>query len=54
MPNNYPPESRQQMAALVRAGRSEELAKEFKPSAQSIPVPGGVRPTLMTAVAMMA
>ena len=30
----YPPEFRQQMVALVRAGRSPgELAKEFEPSA---------------------
>ena len=33
----YPPEFRQQMIELVRAGRSpEELAKEFEPSAQAI------------------
>lgn len=33
----YPPEFRQQMVELVRAGRSpEELSKEFEPSAQSI------------------
>ena len=33
----YPPEFRQQIIALVRAGRDpEELAKEFEPSAQSI------------------
>lgn len=33
----YPPELREQLVALVRAGRSpEELAKEFEPSAQSI------------------
>jgi transposase len=33
----YPPEFREQLIALVRAGRSpEELAKEFEPSAQSI------------------
>lgn len=33
----YPPEFREQLVALVRAGRSpEELAKEFEPSAQSI------------------
>jgi transposase len=37
VPNNYPPEFRQQMVELVRAGRTaEELAKEFQPSAQSI------------------
>ena len=34
---SYPPEFRQQMVELVRAGRSpEELAKEFEPSAQTI------------------
>ena len=33
----YPPEFRQQMVELVRAGRTaEELSKEFEPSAQSI------------------
>ena len=33
----YPPEFRQQMIELVRAGRSpEDLAKEFEPSAQAI------------------
>lgn len=33
----YPPEFRQRMIELVRAGRSpEELAKEFEPSAQAI------------------
>lgn len=33
----YPPEFREQLVALVRAGRSpEELAQEFEPSAQSI------------------
>ena len=33
----YPPEFRQQMVELVRAGRSpEELSREFEPSAQSI------------------
>ena len=33
----YPPEFRQQMVELVRAGRSpEELALEFEPTAQSI------------------
>ena len=33
----YPPEFRQQMVELVRAGRSpEELSNEFEPSAQSI------------------
>ncbi len=33
----YPPEFREQMVALVRAGRRpEELAREFEPSAQSI------------------
>lgn len=33
----YPPEFRQRMVDLVRAGRSpEELAKEFEPSALSI------------------
>ena len=33
----YPPEFRQQMTELVRAGRTpEELAKEFEPSAQTI------------------
>ena len=33
----YPPEFRQQMVELVRAGRSpESLAKEFEPSAQTI------------------
>jgi transposase len=40
MPNPrpaYPPEFRQKMIELVRAGRSpEELAKEFEPSAQTI------------------
>ncbi|SEH03465.1 transposase [Nonomuraea solani] len=37
MPNNYPPESHQQMVELVRAGRTPgELTKEFQPSAQSI------------------
>src|SRR5579859_423838 len=33
----YPPEFRQQMVELVRAGRTpEELSKEFEPTAQSI------------------
>jgi transposase len=33
----YPPEFREQLIALVRAGRTpEELAKEFEPSAQTI------------------
>ncbi len=33
----YPPEYREQMVRLVRAGRTpEELAREFEPSAQAI------------------
>jgi transposase len=33
----YPPQFRQQMVELVRAGRTpEELSREFEPSAQSI------------------
>lgn len=33
----YPPEFRQQMVELVRAGRTpEDLAREFEPSAQAI------------------
>ncbi len=40
MPNSrppYPPEFRQQMVDLVRAGRTpEELSREFEPTAQSI------------------
>ena len=33
----YPPEFRQQLVELVRAGRTpEELAEEFEPSAESI------------------
>jgi transposase len=33
----YPPEFRQQLIELVRAGKSpEELAREFEPLAQSI------------------
>ena len=33
----YPPEFRQQMVELVRAGRTpEELGREFEPSAQAI------------------
>jgi transposase len=33
----YPPEFRQQMVELVRAGRSpEELGREFEPSGQTI------------------
>ena len=33
----YPPEYRQQLVELVRAGRTpEELSKEFEPSAQAI------------------
>ncbi len=33
----YPPESREQLVALVHAGRTpEELAREFEPTAQSI------------------
>ena len=40
MPRNrlpYPPEFRQQMVDLVRAGRTpEELSREFEPTAQSI------------------
>ena len=33
----YPPEFRQQMVELVRAGRTaEELGREFEPSAESI------------------
>ena len=35
--NPYPPEFRQQMVDLVRAGRTpEELAREFEPTAESI------------------
>ena len=34
---SYPPEFRDQMIALVRAGRTpEDLAREFEPTAQSI------------------
>lgn len=34
---SYPPEFRQQLIALVHAGRTpESLAKEFEPSAQTI------------------
>jgi transposase len=34
---HYPPEFRQRMVELVRAGRGpEELAKEFEPSGQTI------------------
>jgi transposase len=34
---SYPPEFRQQLIALVQAGRTpESLAKEFEPSAQTI------------------
>ncbi len=40
MPRNrkpYPPEFRQQMVELVRAGRTpEELSREYEPTAQSI------------------
>lgn len=40
MPRNhppYPPEFRQQMVELVRAGRTpQELAQEFEPTAESI------------------
>ena len=37
----YPPEFRQQMVELVRAGRSpEELSREFEPS-QQLGRPGG-------------
>ena len=40
MPNTrkpYPPKFREQMVALVRAGRTpEDLAREFEPTAQSI------------------
>ena len=40
MPNTrkpYPPEFREQLVALVRAGRTpEDLAREFEPTAQSI------------------
>ncbi len=33
----YPPEFREQMVALVRAGRTpKELSREFEPTAQSI------------------
>ncbi|MEN8376320.1 MAG: hypothetical protein ABFS34_12800 [Gemmatimonadota bacterium] len=33
----YPPEFREQMAALVRAGRTpESLSREFEPTAQTI------------------
>ena len=33
----YPPEFREQMVALVRAGRTpEELSREFEPTAQTI------------------
>lgn len=33
----YPPEFRQQMVALVRAGRTpEELSREFEPTSQAI------------------
>jgi transposase len=35
--NPYPPDFREQMVELVRAGRApDELAKEFEPSAQTI------------------
>lgn len=34
---SYPPEFRQQLVELVRAGRTpEELSREFEPSAQAI------------------
>ena len=37
MRSRYPPEFREQMVELVRAGRSPtELAEEFEPSAQTI------------------
>ncbi len=33
----YPPEFREQMVALIRAGRTpEELGEEFEPTAQTI------------------
>ena len=32
----YPPEFRRQMVELVRAGRPEELGKEFEPSGEAI------------------
>jgi transposase len=50
----YPPEFREQLVALHRAGRTiEELAREFEPSeqtirnwiAQSTPAAGGTPPT---------
>jgi transposase len=52
----YPPEFRQKMVELVRAGRNpEELAKEFEPTAQTIrnwvaraDANGGKRPDLLT------
>ncbi len=52
----YPPEFRQKMVELVRAGRSPEaLAKEFEPTAQTIrnwvaraDANGGKRPELLT------
>lgn len=52
----YPPEFRQQLIALVRAGRTpESLAKEFEPSAQTIrnwtaqaDRDGGLRPDGLT------
>ena len=35
--SSYPPEFREQMVELVRAGRTpEELSREFEPSAQTI------------------
>lgn len=54
--NPYPPEFRQRIVELVRAGRTpEELAQEFEPSAQSIriwvkqaEVDGGTRPDGVT------
>jgi transposase len=53
----YPPEFREQLVALVRAGRTpEELAREFEPSAQTIrtwadqaAADGGERPGALTA-----
>ena len=42
----YPEEFREQIVALVRSGRApDELAKEFEPSAQLIPVPRSSHPS---------
>jgi transposase-like protein len=47
----YPPEFRQQLIELVRAGRTpEELSREFEPSGQTIRNWAGTGPEVLQSV----